>query len=48
MPLSFVFGELHVRQSNKLLTRQLTLLPGLLLEQLQHVSTLQQTSLWET
>ena len=48
MPLSSVRGELHVRQSNELLTRQLTLLPGLLLEQLQHVSTPQQTSLWET
>ena len=47
MPLSAVLGEVYVRQSNELLTRQLTLLPGLLLEQLQHMSTLQQTSHWE-
>ncbi len=39
-PLSAVFGELHVRQSNELLTGQLTLLPGLLLEQLQQMSIL--------
>ena len=45
MSLSAVLGEMHVRQSNALLTRQLTLLPGLLLEQLQQVSTLQQNSI---
>jgi hypothetical protein len=39
-PLNAVFSELHVRQSNELLSGQLALLPGLLLEQLQQLSML--------
>jgi len=47
-PLSAALSGLHVRQSNELLSGQLILLPGLLLEQLQQMSMLQQISLWET
>ena len=43
-PLSAGLGELHVQQSSELLNGQPTLLPGLLLEQLQPVSMLQQIS----
>ncbi len=39
-PLSAILSELHVRQSNELLSGQLTMLPGLLLEQLQQLSKL--------
>jgi len=38
--LSAVLSELHVQQSNELLSGQLTLLPGLLFEQLQQLSML--------
>ena len=37
-PLSAALSRLHVRQSNKLLSRQPTLLPVLLIEQLQQMS----------